>query len=248
MTSRDPIARATACAAVGPRWRIPRPTSTRASPRVFERLDPRDEVLGRLLRHALEREQPLDGERVDVARVGEQARVDELADALLAEPLDVHRVAPGEVHDSLHALLGTLDVDAVVVRLALEAHERRAARRAVLRERATCARPSCASPGPDRRPRGSRRPPCGRRPCRPAARPCARPRPRCATSRARRSSHRRTPARAGRTVWPARSDRCSRRSRAGASSSPRAGTCTRSTSGAPCSSCPSPRVGRGRRP
>ena len=103
---------------------------------------------------------------------------------------------PGEVHDALDALLRALDVDAVRVGLALEPHERRAARRAVVRELPLARAASCASRAPDRRPRGSRRRPCARSPCRRAGRPCARPRPRCAASRARRSSRRRTPARA----------------------------------------------------
>ena len=66
----------------------------------------------------------VDGQRVDVAGVLEQAGVDELADALLAETLDVHRAAAREVHDALHALRRAVDVDAVVVGLALEPHER----------------------------------------------------------------------------------------------------------------------------
>ncbi len=95
-------ARERAWPSVGPRWRMPSPTSTRgeaaraSTPRWRRRA-----VLGRLLRHALERHELLDGERVDVAGVGEQPGVDELAHALLAEALDVHRAAAGEVHDAL---------------------------------------------------------------------------------------------------------------------------------------------------
>src|SRR5581483_11212991 len=64
----------------------------------------------------------------------EEAGVDELADALLAETFDVHRATAREVHDALHALRGTVEVHAVVVRLALEANELRVADRALLRE------------------------------------------------------------------------------------------------------------------
>ena len=94
-------------------------------------LDRVDEQLRRALADPLERHELVDGERVDVGRVLEQPGVDELAHALLAEPFDVERAAARPVHEPLHALRGTVDIDAVVVGLALEAHERLAARRAL---------------------------------------------------------------------------------------------------------------------
>ena len=63
-------------------------------------------------------------ERVEVAAVVEQALAHELRDPFVAETLDVERAAAREVHDALHALRRALDVDAVVVRLALQPHER----------------------------------------------------------------------------------------------------------------------------
>ena len=103
------------------------PTSTRARPCCFDASIAVDEVLGRLLRHPLERQQRVDRQRVDVAGVGEQPGVDELTNALFAQTLDVEGAASGEVHDAGDALRGTLEVDAVVVGLALEPHERFAA-------------------------------------------------------------------------------------------------------------------------
>ena len=148
-------------------------------------------------------------ERVDVGRVLEQPGVDELAHALLAEPFDVHRAAARPVHEPLHTLRRAVDVDAVVVRLALDAHERLAALGALLRE---LPRLGLRRPLREHRPddlgdhvagaphdHGVAR----------AARPCARRRPRCAASPSRRSRRRRTPARAPRTAWPGRCDRCS---------------------------------------
>ena len=58
------------------------------------------------------------------AGVAEQPGFDELAHPLLAEALDVHRAAAGAVHEPLLALRRAVDVDAVVVGLALEPHER----------------------------------------------------------------------------------------------------------------------------
>ncbi len=60
---------------------------------------------------------------------------------------------------------------------------------------------------PARRLRGSRRRPCARSPCRPGERLSAPPDPGCAASTCRPSTRRRTPARARRTVSPARCDR-----------------------------------------
>ena len=61
---------------------------------------------------------------IAVGRVRQQAGRDQLGDALLAETLDVHGAARGEVHDPLHPLCGAVAVDAVGVALALETDER----------------------------------------------------------------------------------------------------------------------------
>ena len=110
---------------------MPSPTSSFASGRAPRLVDRIDEQLRRALADALERDEPLDGERVDVGGVVEETRLDELRDALLAQALDVHRRAAGEEHDALHALRRAVDVDAPRVGLALEAHERLVAHRAV---------------------------------------------------------------------------------------------------------------------
>ena len=109
---------------------------------------------------------------------------DERPERLVAQALDVHGAAAREVEQPLLPLAGQPRlVRAPVVRLALAANQRRAARRARSSASSTCARSSAASRAPARRPRGSRRRRGARSPCRPRGRPCAGPRPRCAASR-----------------------------------------------------------------
>ncbi len=90
-----------------------------------------DERLCALLGDAVEGDEPVDGQVEDVAGVPQQPRVRELTNPFLAESLDVHRAAAREVHDALDPLHRAVDVDAVVIGLAFEAHEGFTARRAL---------------------------------------------------------------------------------------------------------------------
>ena len=105
-------------AAVEPMWWMPRPASTRASPRDFGRFDAGEQVVGLLLAHAFEREHgvALVVQREDVAERVEQAGVGELVDDFLAHAVDVHLAAAGEVDDPLAELGRALGVDAVAAR------------------------------------------------------------------------------------------------------------------------------------
>ncbi len=64
----------------------------------------------------------------------EEAGRDQLQDALLAQPLDVHRRTRRVVRDPLHPLRRAVDVGAVGVALPRQPHERLAARRARFRK------------------------------------------------------------------------------------------------------------------
>src|SRR5205085_1496588 len=103
----------------------------RAGLRTFDCVD---EQLCRTRPDAFERHELLHGQAVHVGRVFEQARVDELADAFLSQSLDVHGAAAGPVHEALHPLGRAVDVDAVVVGLTLDTHERLTTYRALGRE------------------------------------------------------------------------------------------------------------------
>ena len=124
IASRSAKLRASACAAVGPTWLMPSPTSTRHSGRCFDASIASTSSCADRSPIRSSGTSALDGERVDVGRVLEQPGLDELAHALLAEPFDVHRAAARPVHEPLLALRRAVDVDAVVVRLALDPHER----------------------------------------------------------------------------------------------------------------------------
>ena len=97
---RRPSSRRPAASAAAPRsptWRMPSAKTTRDSPAWRLLSISRDHVGRRLLAHPLERGQLLGGQRVDVGGVLDQARRHRLIDQRLAEPLDVHRAARGEV-------------------------------------------------------------------------------------------------------------------------------------------------------
>jgi hypothetical protein len=162
------------------------------------------QLLGAHAREALvEREQLLDGERVDVGRVAHETGIAELEDGALAEPLDVHRPARGPVDDPLVALERARRARRSACRPRPRgAPARSAARTGTAAGTPTARCPRVAATAPARRPRGSRRRPCGRPRCRPDARPWPPPGPGCAAWPCRRSSRRRTRARAPRTVWP----------------------------------------------
>ena len=66
---------------------------------VLRPLDRRDQVLGRLLAHPLQVGQGRHVEPVEVGQAPDQAAVDELLDQLLAQAVDVHGVAVGEVRE-----------------------------------------------------------------------------------------------------------------------------------------------------
>jgi hypothetical protein len=88
-------------------------------------------VLRRLLAHALQRHQVGQAEPVQVGQGADHAGVDHLVDQLLAQALDVHGAALGEMQDRLLAL-GAAEqaAGAAVVGLALLAHGGAAAHRA----------------------------------------------------------------------------------------------------------------------
>src|SRR5680860_623314 len=97
----------------------------------FDRLD---QVRRGHLTDALQGDELVGGERVDVTGIVEKTRLHELADTLLAQTLDVHGRATREVDDPLDPLRRAVDVHAVGVRLALETHQSLTAYRARLRE------------------------------------------------------------------------------------------------------------------
>ena len=135
MASSEPNRRASASLADGPRPLMPSAVSSRGSGRSFEPAMRGEQLLGADLGEALEPEQLLGGERVDVGRIGDQPGVAELEHGALAEALDVHRPARREVDDPLVALERAGRLDAAGVGLALGAHQLGVQRaRAVRRE------------------------------------------------------------------------------------------------------------------
>ena len=78
----------------------------------------------KLVRKMNEGNEAIDRQCIHIGRVLQQSGFHELAHAFLAEPFDVHRAAAGPVHQALHPLRRAVDVHAMVVRLALDAHER----------------------------------------------------------------------------------------------------------------------------
>ena len=98
--SSVPNVDASTAAAAGPRCLIPRAVSSRGSGRVLDAVDSGDQLLGADLGEAFEAEQVVDGQRVDVGRVGDEAALRELGDGAFAETLDVHRPARRQVDRS----------------------------------------------------------------------------------------------------------------------------------------------------
>ena len=117
-------------------------------------LDGGHQVGGRDGTEALEPDQLLDGEVVEVGRVVDQPGRHELHHPLLAQVLDVHGRTRGVVGDALHTLGRAVDVGAVGVALTRQAHERFADRPGTSSGTSTSA---CA--GPARRARGVPVPP-----------------------------------------------------------------------------------------
>ena len=174
---------------------------------------------------------------VEVGGAVHEPALEQHADLLLAEPVDVHRAARDEVAQQLPLAARAVEVRAVREDRALRLDRRRVADRAARRHRAAAAggpgsRPRAA---PARRPAGSRRRRAARSPRRPRAGPCGRGPPRCAASPSAPSRRRRGPARARRTGAGRRT--CRR------SSAPRSAASSRSSAG---TSRPPPSAGRGR--
>ena len=69
-------------------------------------LDRIEEQLARSFADALERHQPVERQRVEIAGVADQPGANELHHPFVAEALDVERPATREVHDALHPLRG----------------------------------------------------------------------------------------------------------------------------------------------
>src|SRR5438445_621292 len=85
-------------------------------------------VLRGLLRHALEAREGLDIQAVQVGRAFHQVALDELVDQLLAQALDIHGAARGEMQQGLLALrLAVQPAGAACCGLARHPHHRRAA-------------------------------------------------------------------------------------------------------------------------
>ena len=82
-------------------------------------LELRQQVLGRLLAHALEADQRRLVEVVEIGEVAHQAALDQLVDQLLAEPLDVHRAARPEEAQRLLDARRAGDVQAAIGDLVL---------------------------------------------------------------------------------------------------------------------------------
>ncbi len=70
----------------------------------FARGDVVEQVLGALVAHALEHDQLLPGELVDVAGVVDQLLLDQRPRQLFADGFDVHRPAPDKMLQQLEAL------------------------------------------------------------------------------------------------------------------------------------------------
>ena len=80
---------------------MPRPTSRFASGRCFDASIAASRLLTEISPKPSNAEQVLRPQAVDVARVVDEAALAEEAHRSLAEPLDVHRAAAGEVDDAL---------------------------------------------------------------------------------------------------------------------------------------------------
>ena len=210
---RRPTARARATEPTWPRCRMPRPTRRRCSGRDRDSSMAPSRLAIDSCWQIPRGPRRWRGEAVEVGHVLEQSVVDEQLHPLLAQALDVHGRAGGEVGDALDPLARAVEIGAEGVALI------RAAAPAARRSWGTRSGTSTAAGdgvlvGAEDRarpPRGSRRRPCGPSPCRRDGRPWPEPGPRCGGWRARRSSRRRRPARARRTGWPFRSGRWRRR-------------------------------------
>jgi hypothetical protein len=95
--------------------------------RVLRAGDSGDQVFRGLVGKALELEELLLRDGVQIGRVPDQPCIQELGDDLVAEAFDVHPAAGDEVPDVLPDLGGAGQIDAAVRHFALEPHDLRAA-------------------------------------------------------------------------------------------------------------------------
>src|SRR3990172_8669500 len=84
----------------------PEPIDEPCKRRVLRLLERVEQILGRLLAHALEARQGVQGELVQIRRGAHEVRLDELVDDLLAETVDVERAARREVKRSEERRVG----------------------------------------------------------------------------------------------------------------------------------------------
>ena len=91
-----------------------------------------ENVLRRLVGEALQTQQILLGEVVDVSDVLDQAAIDELHDQRFAHAVNIHHTARREVQNRAEQFRGTVCIDAAVVDFALSAHDFRPTHGALL--------------------------------------------------------------------------------------------------------------------
>ena len=108
-----PNRRASRTATVLPTWRMPRPNRRLESGRARLASMAAHQLLGRLLREAIQLDQAVGRELVQVGDVAYETGVEQLAHPLVAQAADVHRVARREVHDALEDPSRARDVGAV---------------------------------------------------------------------------------------------------------------------------------------
>jgi hypothetical protein len=130
MASRLPKASARKTAVRSPTKRMPSAPITRGSGLPLGVLDIAQNVGGRFGAHALQREQLLGGERIQIGHAVGQAAIHQLIHQRLAHAIDIHHAARGEMQNRLLEPRRAVDVDAAAGGLALFAHHRAAANRA----------------------------------------------------------------------------------------------------------------------
>ena len=123
---------AIASAVTTPTCGMPRPNSTRPNGRCRDASIEAIDVLRRALLEAVELEQLLGRQRVEIGRAAHEPELPEARHQLLAHAVDVERAARDEVAQALEAAARAVRVDAAVHGLALEAHDLAAAGRAVV--------------------------------------------------------------------------------------------------------------------
>src|SRR6185312_2309979 len=95
--------------------------------RAARRVDIGENLLGRLLAHALERHQVVEFQIVKIGNVLYQAFAHQLIHQRFAHPVDVHYAARGPMQDRLPQARWAIDIDAAAGGFALHAHDLAAA-------------------------------------------------------------------------------------------------------------------------